>query len=285
MLKRRQQIRGLVLNSHPSTDSRYCLVSYMATLRPGLHSKRDLHRFYESKRWKASRQTNNMCKTGDESYHYTCCQEEKSPKPQARKLKPLLSCVCSRPDTLPVASPSIPLTYCIIQAVYLSVREASSDTLPYRCAVEKKSQKASSVLQKKRKFKISAEGNKTRLSAPNTLDSQLRIFENSTMSTLFEDSFKTTSVDSARYDRVSRITAQSLNHDDIHLTLDVNTELFPMSKGDVVTVALASQLTDKETTYSGWREPKVGEKSLADDYDYVMYGTVYKFEEGSGEKV
>ncbi|KAG5363404.1 DNA-directed RNA polymerases I, II, and III subunit RPABC3 [Yarrowia sp. B02] len=105
------------------------------------------------------------------------------------------------------------------------------------------------------------------------------------MSTLFEDSFKTTSVDSARYDRVSRITAQSQNHDDIHLTLDVNTELFPMSKGDVVTIALASQLTDKETTYSGWREPKVGEKSLADDYDYVMYGTVYKFEEGSGEKV
>ncbi|ANB11798.1 DNA-directed RNA polymerase core subunit RPB8 [Sugiyamaella lignohabitans] len=106
--------------------------------------------------------------------------------------------------------------------------------------------------------------------------------------TLFDDIFKVTSVDSSRYDRVSRITGQSSTSADIHLTLDVNTELFPVTKGTTLTVAVAQTISlDGEPSISsaGWREPKAGEKSLADDYDYVMYGTVYKFEESSADKM
>lgn len=33
------------------------------------------------------------------------------------------------------------------------------------------------------------------------------------------------------------------------------------------------------TSNGSWRPPKRGDRSLADDYDYVMFGTVYKFEE------
>lgn len=106
--------------------------------------------------------------------------------------------------------------------------------------------------------------------------------------TLFDDIFKVNSVDSARYDRVSRIIAQSNSSEDVQLTLDVNTELFPLSKGSNVTVAIAQSLSldgDVSMPASGWREPKPGEQSLADDYDYVMYGTIYKFEESSGDKI
>lgn len=105
--------------------------------------------------------------------------------------------------------------------------------------------------------------------------------------TLFDDIFKITSVDSARYDRVSRIVGQSTNAQDLHLTLDINSELFPVTKGATVSVALARSLSlDSELPAgTGYRQAKPGERSLADDYDYVMYGTVYKFEESSGDKM
>jgi DNA-directed RNA polymerase I, II, and III subunit RPABC3 len=106
--------------------------------------------------------------------------------------------------------------------------------------------------------------------------------------TLFDDIFKLTAVDSSRYDRVSRITGQSTTSPDIHLTLDVNSELFPVTKGASLTVAIANSLSldgEQPSMASGWRAPKAGEHSLADDYEYVMYGTVYKFEESSGDKM
>ncbi|KAK9379425.1 uncharacterized protein V2V93DRAFT_373771 [Kockiozyma suomiensis] len=106
---------------------------------------------------------------------------------------------------------------------------------------------------------------------------------------LFDDLFTITTLDDKRYDRVSRITATSNSSADIHLTLDLNTELFPVSLGDVLSIALAKTLstdsTSASTSSSGWREPKPGERGLADDYDYVMYGTVYKFEEGKNENI
>jgi DNA-directed RNA polymerase I, II, and III subunit RPABC3 len=108
------------------------------------------------------------------------------------------------------------------------------------------------------------------------------------MTTLFDDIFKVNSVDSARYDRVSRITAQSNSSPDIYLTLDINHELFAVSKNTNITVTLAQTLSlDGDVTMhsTGWREPKPDEQSLADDYDYVMYGTIYKFEESASDKV
>jgi DNA-directed RNA polymerase I, II, and III subunit RPABC3 len=108
-------------------------------------------------------------------------------------------------------------------------------------------------------------------------------------STLFDDIFTITEVDSARYNKVSRIVASSTTSSDIKITLDINSDLFPVKTNESVTVTLASSLSldgDKDQSGSiSWRPPKAGEKSLADDYDYVMYGTVYKFEEGSDDKI
>ncbi|KAK7207758.1 RNA polymerase subunit ABC14.5 [Myxozyma melibiosi] len=107
---------------------------------------------------------------------------------------------------------------------------------------------------------------------------------------LFDDLFTITSLDDKRYDRVSRVTATSNSSADIHLTLDLNTELFPVSGGEILSIALAKTLSldgdsAQVTSASGWRESKPGERGLADDYDYVMYGTVYKFEEGKNENI
>lgn len=110
-------------------------------------------------------------------------------------------------------------------------------------------------------------------------------------STLFDDVFKITSTDTGRYDRVVRLVAQSTTNSDLQMTLDVNSELFPVSEGQTVTISIAQSLSltgasdDSMPSQKSWREPKPGERTLADDYDYVMYGTVYKFEESSGDKI
>lgn len=103
---------------------------------------------------------------------------------------------------------------------------------------------------------------------------------------LFEDMFNVESVDSARYNKVSRIVGQSSTTQDIKITLDVNSELFPVRENDSLTITLASSLGNESsmlTSSGSWRPPKSNDRSLADDYDYVMYGTVYKFEENSND--
>lgn len=103
---------------------------------------------------------------------------------------------------------------------------------------------------------------------------------------LFEDMFVVDSVDPARYNKVSRIEGQSSTSLDIKITLDINSELFPVKENDSLTITLASSLGNEssmKTSNGSWRPPKKGDRSLADDYDYVMFGTVYKFEESSND--
>lgn len=103
-------------------------------------------------------------------------------------------------------------------------------------------------------------------------------------SILFEDMFNVESVDTARYNKVARIVGQSSTSQDIKITLDINAELFPVKTNDSLTITLANSLGNESLVVASngsWRPPKADEKSLADDYDYVMYGTVYKFEENT----
>lgn len=104
--------------------------------------------------------------------------------------------------------------------------------------------------------------------------------------TLFDDIFAVSSVDHGRYNKVSRITGNSTTSKDIKITLDINTELFPVHQDESLTITIAKSLSlddDDEQAYltssGSWRPPKPDERSLADDYEYVMHGTVYKFEE------
>ncbi len=103
---------------------------------------------------------------------------------------------------------------------------------------------------------------------------------------LFENTFVIETINSQKYDRVSRISSYSEDRATF-LMLDVNTELFPLSETDRVKVALALTLNldgSKDDT-KGWREVGMGEQTLANEYDYVCHGKIYRFEEGQGDNM
>ncbi|KAL9100267.1 MAG: hypothetical protein Q9163_004343 [Psora crenata] len=103
---------------------------------------------------------------------------------------------------------------------------------------------------------------------------------------LFSDTFTLTDINSFKYDRVARLTAHTESGDTM-MTLDVNSELFPCTVNDRLQLLLASTLSLDGTKDDGkgWRDVGRGEASLADEYDYVCHGKVYRFEEGDDENI
>jgi DNA-directed RNA polymerases I, II, and III subunit RPABC3 len=78
---------------------------------------------------------------------------------------------------------------------------------------------------------------------------------------------------------VSRIKGSSPSSD-LNLILDINSELYPLEKGQHISLNLSSTLRLDGKEDKGWRDLSKGEPTLADDYDYVCYGKVYRFDEG-----
>ncbi|RPD82658.1 hypothetical protein L226DRAFT_549318 [Lentinus tigrinus ALCF2SS1-7] len=133
-----------------------------------------------------------------------------------------------------------------------------------------------------------------------SLDMQVRDDDNmssNTSNVLFDDIFTINAIDKEgkKFDRVSRLYAHSKNYD-MELTLDYNIELFPLQSGQSFALALASSLSripqgvsgaveDEEKDRDVWRPDAKGRRGLDDDYEYVMYGKVYRFDGGSAEVV
>ncbi|KAJ7225789.1 hypothetical protein GGX14DRAFT_422384 [Mycena pura] len=120
-------------------------------------------------------------------------------------------------------------------------------------------------------------------------------------SIVFDDIFTINAIDKEgkKFDRVSRLYAHSKNYD-MDLTLDYNIELFPLKDDQSFALALASSLArgDPQAGASGtdgtaeddkdrdvWRPDGKGRRGLEEDYEYVMYGKVYKFDSGTSEIV
>lgn len=102
--------------------------------------------------------------------------------------------------------------------------------------------------------------------------------------TLFEESFTITSIDQSKYDRVARLFATSTDNQTV-ISLDINVELFPCQVSEGINVVLATSLAldGSKDDEKGWRDHKKGahpETSLADMFDYVCHGKIYKFEDG-----
>lgn len=101
--------------------------------------------------------------------------------------------------------------------------------------------------------------------------------------TLFEEHFSITSINAEKYDRVLRLYATS-DDSATNITLDVNSELFPCQAGEHFQCVLASTLAmDGSKDDKGWRDVSGGEPTLADMFDYVCYGKIYKFEDSNVE--
>ena len=94
---------------------------------------------------------------------------------------------------------------------------------------------------------------------------------------LFEDIFSITGLDpdGKKFDKVSRIVAHSEQFD-MDVLLDVNIDIYPLSKKEKFTLALASTLSLDGAPDDGTFDQS-RRKSLADKYEYVMYGKVYKY--------
>jgi len=107
---------------------------------------------------------------------------------------------------------------------------------------------------------------------------------------VFNDEFTIDDIDKEgrKFDRVSRLYAKSKNYE-MDLTLDYNNELYPLKAGQTFTLSLATSLSrgsapgkdgegeDKEQV---WRPDGKGQKGIEEDYEYVMFGKVYKFDTG-----
>ncbi|ERN20556.1 hypothetical protein AMTR_s00070p00019820 [Amborella trichopoda] len=102
---------------------------------------------------------------------------------------------------------------------------------------------------------------------------------------LFEDIFTLTKLnpDGKKFDKVSRIEARSEQFD-MFMQLDVNTEVYPLNVGDKFTMVLAPTLSLDGTPDTGYFT-QGGRKSLADKFEYVMHGKLYKISEDSGTNV
>lgn len=100
-------------------------------------------------------------------------------------------------------------------------------------------------------------------------------------SQLFLDTFTLTSHDAGQYDRVARIKGTSTDGQTTFL-LDINTDLYRLSEGEQIELSLVSTLNldgSKDDEKGTWRD-KTGESTLADLWQYVCFGKVYRFEEG-----
>lgn len=88
-----------------------------------------------------------------------------------------------------------------------------------------------------------------------------------------------------KYDRVARLAGKEAGGGAIGYQLDVNVDIWPVSVGDSLTMCLASSLNidGSKDDGKGWRDSNKGEATLADDYDYVCHGKIYRFEEGQGD--
>ncbi|KAF2721536.1 RNA polymerase [Polychaeton citri CBS 116435] len=102
---------------------------------------------------------------------------------------------------------------------------------------------------------------------------------------LYEDGFTITQVIDGKYDRVMRVHGTSSDNQ-TSITLDLNSELYPLQTGEQITLLLATTLNLDGTKDEGkgWRE-KAGETTLADLYDYVCFGKMYRFEAGEGQNI
>ena len=64
------------------------------------------------------------------------------------------------------------------------------------------------------------------------------------------------------------------------MILDVNTQLYPMEREERFTCAIARTLNEDGQADDGLYNP-IKRASLADKFDYVMYGKVYRCEDDS----
>ncbi|KAG2482491.1 hypothetical protein HYH03_018596 [Edaphochlamys debaryana] len=103
---------------------------------------------------------------------------------------------------------------------------------------------------------------------------------------LFEDVFDVVDKDpdGKKFDNVSRFVCHSDLYE-MDLNIDVNTDLFPLQRNDKFSLVLAWTLnldaTPGSEKYDAEFPTISGRRTLMDNYDYVMYGKVFKYKDNN----
>lgn len=93
---------------------------------------------------------------------------------------------------------------------------------------------------------------------------------------LLEDKFTVESCDNSKFERVTRVKGRTTAFD-AEVTLDINTSIYPVKVGDVLTFSFAAQR-------AGAGGPSVELKSLMDEHEYVMLGKIFSEEDKPPER-
>ncbi|KAL1325505.1 hypothetical protein HN51_035571 [Arachis hypogaea] len=102
---------------------------------------------------------------------------------------------------------------------------------------------------------------------------------------LFEDIFRVERLnpdDKKLFDKVTRIEARSERFD-MFMHLDINSELYPLKVGQKFALLLVPTLNPDGTPDTGYYVQN-NRLSLAENFEYVMYGKLYRVSEGSGRE-
>ena len=93
---------------------------------------------------------------------------------------------------------------------------------------------------------------------------------------LFQDQFEIKDVQK-KFEKVSRYTCRLSDEGyEMGLEMDINSDIFPLELNDRFTLALATTLALDGKPDSGTYD-QTGGPSLLDQYDYAMYGKLYKW--------
>ncbi|TVU44135.1 hypothetical protein EJB05_03568, partial [Eragrostis curvula] len=87
--------------------------------------------------------------------------------------------------------------------------------------------------------------------------------------------------DGKKFDKVSRIVAEGSG---MYMQLDVATDIYPMKVDQKFTMALASTLNLDGSTDTGYYTQVAGRETLADKFEYVMQGKLYRISEDTSSE-
>jgi len=80
------------------------------------------------------------------------------------------------------------------------------------------------------------------------------------------------------FDNVSRIYARSENGES-SLELDINSQIYSLPVGQAFTLAIDTEIAkNRQSENKQHWHPSILDNSIASQYDYVMHGTVYRYE-------
>eukprot|EP00933_Yihiella_yeosuensis_P067575 TRINITY_DN72487_c0_g1_i1.p1 TRINITY_DN72487_c0_g1~~TRINITY_DN72487_c0_g1_i1.p1 ORF type:complete len:153 (+),score=12.47 TRINITY_DN72487_c0_g1_i1:144-602(+) len=102
---------------------------------------------------------------------------------------------------------------------------------------------------------------------------------------MFEDSFEVSAIDNSRFERAGRLDMASVGFGST-LELDINNIIYPVSPGEQLHVAITSNVSPADnprklnTAYD--HDRRLLGRSIMDEFEYVMYGKVYKTEVKKG---